>query len=156
MFLFCCFIVESHTLHWRRWAFMPRDEAFMPSVPNYGLSDGYHMHNIVVSHGVGYVYVWVVWRWVFNWLTMMNCLVMFCIMQIWCDDIFILMWINYGDVGFMPISWGMMMFLCCVVLLSSHIHFISEEGFHAKRWWLLCQAMMAFMPREDRLYAKCP
>ena len=38
-------------------AFMPSDEAFMPSVPNYGQSDGYHMHNIVVSHGVGYVYV---------------------------------------------------------------------------------------------------
>ena len=45
-------------------AFMPRDEAFMPSVPNHGQSDGYHMHNIVVSHGVGCVYVWVVWRWV--------------------------------------------------------------------------------------------
>ena len=43
---------------------MPSEEAFMPSVPNYGQSDGYHMHNIVVSHGVGYVYVWVVWRWV--------------------------------------------------------------------------------------------
>ena len=27
-------------------------------------SDGYHMHNIVVSHGVGYVYFWVFWRWV--------------------------------------------------------------------------------------------
>ena len=38
-------------------AFMPSDEAFMPSVPNYGQSDGYHMHNIVVSHGVSYVYV---------------------------------------------------------------------------------------------------
>ena len=96
------FIVESHTLHWRRWAFMPSDEAFMPSdeafmpsdeafmpsVPNYGQSDGYHMHNIVVSHGVGYVYVWVVWRWVFNWLTMielrwcmMLCLVMIFMMN---------------------------------------------------------------------------
>ena len=41
----------------RRWA-------FMPNVPNYGQSDGYHMHNIVVSHGVSYVYVWVFWRWV--------------------------------------------------------------------------------------------
>ena len=64
VFVLCCFIVQSHTLHWRRWAFMPSDEtfmpsdeAFMPSVPNYGQSDGYHMHNIVVSHGVGYVYV---------------------------------------------------------------------------------------------------
>src|ERR1051325_1168347 len=57
VFVLCGFIVESHTLHWRRWAFMPSDEAFMPSVPNYGQSDGYHMHNIVVSHGVGYVYV---------------------------------------------------------------------------------------------------
>ena len=56
----------------RRWAFMPSDEAFMPSVPIYGQSDGYHMHNIVVSHGVGYVYVWVVWRWVFNWLTLIE------------------------------------------------------------------------------------
>ena len=45
-------------------AFMPSDEgfyakatmSFMPNVPNYGQSDGYHMHNIVVSHGVGYVY----------------------------------------------------------------------------------------------------
>ena len=37
---------------------------FIPSVPNHAQSDGYHMHNIVVSHGVGYVYVWVVWRWV--------------------------------------------------------------------------------------------
>ena len=44
--------------------FMPSDDGllcqakmgFMPSVPNYGQSDGYHMHNIVVSHGVGYVY----------------------------------------------------------------------------------------------------
>src|ERR1051325_2192387 len=68
VFVLCCFIVESHTLHWQRWAFMPSDEAFMPSdeafmpsVPNYGQSDEYHMHNIVVSHGVGYVYVW---RWV--------------------------------------------------------------------------------------------
>jgi hypothetical protein len=29
---------------------------FMPCVPNYGQSDGYHMHNIVESHGVHYVY----------------------------------------------------------------------------------------------------
>src|ERR1051325_10238630 len=57
VFVLYCFIVESHTLHWRRWAFMPSDEAFMPSVPIYGQSDDYHMHNIVVSHGVGYVYV---------------------------------------------------------------------------------------------------
>ena len=45
---------------------------FMPSVPNYGQSEGYHMHNIVVSHGVGYVYVELFgveflideWRWI--------------------------------------------------------------------------------------------
>src|ERR1044072_138410 len=56
----------------RRWAFMPSDEAFMPSdeafmpsVPIYGQSDGYHMYNIVVSHGVGYVFVCVIWCWVF-------------------------------------------------------------------------------------------
>ena len=67
-----CRVVESHTLHWRRGllcqatrAFMPKRRwAFMPNVPNYGQSDGYHMHNIVVSHGVGYVYFWVFWRWV--------------------------------------------------------------------------------------------
>ena len=41
----------------RRWAFMPSNETFMPSVPIYEQSNGYHMHNIVVSHGVGYVYV---------------------------------------------------------------------------------------------------
>ena len=61
----CCvvFIIESHTLHRRQGslcqatrAFMPSDKAFMPSVPIYGQSDGYHMHNIVVSHGVHYVY----------------------------------------------------------------------------------------------------
>ena len=33
-------------------------------------------------------------------------LVMFCIMQMWCDDIFICMWINYGDVDFMSIVMG--------------------------------------------------
>ena len=67
-----CRVVESHTLHWRRGllcqatrAFMPKRRwDFMPNVPNYGQSDGYHMHNIVVSHRVGYVYVWVFWHWV--------------------------------------------------------------------------------------------
>src|ERR1044072_2019948 len=57
VFVVCCFIVESHTLHKRRVLLCRAMMGFMPSVPNYGQSDGYHMHNIVVSHGVGYVYV---------------------------------------------------------------------------------------------------
>ena len=76
-----------------------------------------------------------------------------CIMQLWCDDIFILFWMNYGDVGFVPIWMSDDVVLCCVVLLSSHIHCISEEGFYAKRrgfyakrWWLLCRAKIGFMP----------
>ena len=48
----------------RRWLLCRAMMGFMPNVHIYGQSDGYHMHNIVVSHGVGYVYVWVVWRWV--------------------------------------------------------------------------------------------
>ena len=62
----CCvvLIIESHTLHWRRGLLCQATMGFMPNVPNYGQSDGYHMHNIVVSHGVGYVYVLFVWRWV--------------------------------------------------------------------------------------------
>ena len=76
-------------------------------------------------------------------------LVMVCMMQILCDDIFILMWINYGDVGFMPIlmSDDDVFVLCCFIVESHTFH---------KRRGLLCQAMMAFMPSEDRLYAKCP
>src|ERR1051325_12251545 len=64
VFVLCCFIIESHTLHKRRGLLCQAKRllcrakiGFMPSVPNYGQSDGYHMHNIVVSHGVGYVYV---------------------------------------------------------------------------------------------------
>src|ERR1051325_1250542 len=71
VFVLCCFIVDSHTLHWRRGLLCQATRilcqatrilcqatiGFMPSVPKYGQSDGYHMHNIVVSHGVGYVYV---------------------------------------------------------------------------------------------------
>ena len=80
VFVLCCFIVESHTLHCRRWAFMPSDEAFMPSVPNYGQSDGYHMHHIVVSHGVGYVYVWTVWCWVLIDWWWLNCDGIWCLL----------------------------------------------------------------------------
>src|ERR1051325_5641830 len=87
-------------------------------------------------------------------------LVMFCIMQIWCDDIFILFWINYGDVGFMPIlmSDDDVFVLCC--LLSSHIHCIGDDGLLCQATGLLCQvtrllcqvtrllcqATMSFMP----------
>ena len=72
-----------------------------------------------------------------------------CIMQLGCDDIFILFWINYGDVGFMPIwmSDDDVFVLCCFIVESHTFH---------KRRGLLCQAMMAFMPRDDGFYAKCP
>ena len=80
--LLCGLYVLSH-IHFiseegfyaKRWWLLCRAKlGFMPSVPNYGQSDGYHMHNIVVSHGVhyvyfgvGYVYVRVVYHWVLNW-----------------------------------------------------------------------------------------
>ena len=73
MLFLCCVVLLSSHIHFiseegfyaKRWWLLCRAKiGFMPSVPNYGQSDGYHMHNIVVSHGVGYVYVWVVWRWV--------------------------------------------------------------------------------------------
>ena len=74
-------------------------------------------------------------------------LVMFCIMQIWCDDIFILMWINYSDVGFMPIlTSDDGVFVLCYFIVESH-------ALH-KRRGLSCQAMMAFMPSDDGFYAE--
>ena len=70
-----------------------------------------------------------------------------CIMQLWCDDIFILFWINYGDVGFMPIltSDDGVFVLCCFIVESHTLH---------KRRGLSCQAMMAFMPSDDGFYAE--
>ena len=70
MMMFCCVVfvmsccrVTYIALATR--AFMPKRRwAFMPNVPNYGQSGGYHMYNIVVYHGVDYVYFWVFWRWV--------------------------------------------------------------------------------------------
>ena len=63
---FCCVVLLSSHIHCigNDGLLCQATMGFMPSVPNYGQSDGYHMHNIVVSHGVSYVYVWVVWRWV--------------------------------------------------------------------------------------------
>src|ERR1044072_7530975 len=64
-----------------------------------------------------------------------------------CDDIFVLFWINYGDVGFMPIwmSDDVVFVLCCFIVESHTFH---------KRRGLLCQAMMAFMPSDDGFYAE--
>ena len=73
MMFLCCVVLLSSHIHCigdegfyakRRGLLCQATMGFMPSVPNFGQSDGYHMHNIVVSHGVGYVYVWVVCRWV--------------------------------------------------------------------------------------------
>ena len=69
-------------------------------------------------------------------------LVMFCIMQLLCDDIFIFMWINYGDVGFMPILMSDDDVFVCVVLLSSHIHFIGDNGLLCQATRLLCQVFL--------------
>ena len=60
--------------------------------------------------------------------------------------IFILMWIIYGDVGFMPILMSDDDVFVMLFLLSSHIHCIGDEGFYVKRRGLLCQATMGFMP----------
>src|ERR1051325_3753095 len=66
MLLFCrvCDVVLSSHIHCigdegfyakRRGLLCQSDDGLYANVPNYGQSDGYHMHNIVVSHGVGYV-----------------------------------------------------------------------------------------------------
>ena len=62
------------------------------------------------------------------------------IMQLWCDDIIILFWINYGDVGFMPIL--MSDDDVCVVLFDYRVTYIAL-------------ATRDFMPSDDGLYAKC-
>ena len=100
MLFLCCVVLLSSHIHCiseegfyakrrgfyaKRWWLLCRAKiGFMPSVPNYGQSDGYHMHNIVVSHGVGYVYVWVVWRWVFvDWWMILNCDDIWCFVWWW-------------------------------------------------------------------------
>jgi hypothetical protein len=55
---------------------------------------------------------------------------------------------KYGEVDFMSIVTSDDDMLLCGLYFESHT-------FH-KRRGLLCQAMKAFMPSEDGLYALCP
>ena len=49
---------------------------------------------------------------------------------------------EYGDVDFMSILMSDDDVFVVSFLLSSHIHWISDEGFYAKRRWALCQMFL--------------